>query len=58
MIYARAPAPAVEAYEARSTSYKYHIVSRFLGYRVDKADPFSVFNEIPPKTASIVWDSI
>jgi 1,4-alpha-glucan branching enzyme len=26
------------------------------GYRVDKADPFSCFNEIPPKTASIVWD--
>ncbi|MGH7772652.1 MAG: 1,4-alpha-glucan branching protein GlgB [Candidatus Binatia bacterium] len=36
--------------------YKYHIVSRFHGYRVNKADPFSVFNEIPPKTASIVWD--
>ncbi|MEE8241330.1 MAG: 1,4-alpha-glucan branching protein GlgB [Nitrospirales bacterium] len=36
--------------------YKYRIHSRFLGYRVDKADPFSLFNEIPPKTASIVWD--
>jgi 1,4-alpha-glucan branching enzyme len=36
--------------------YKYHIVSRVNGYRVDKADPFSFFNEIPPKTASIVWD--
>jgi 1,4-alpha-glucan branching enzyme len=36
--------------------YKYHIQSRFLGYRVDKADPFSIFNETPPKTASIVWD--
>ena len=36
--------------------YKYHIVSRFDGYRADKADPFSCFNEIPPKTASIVWD--
>jgi 1,4-alpha-glucan branching enzyme len=36
--------------------YKYHIVSRFHAYRVDKADPFSIFNEIPPKTASIVWD--
>jgi 1,4-alpha-glucan branching enzyme len=23
---------------------------------VDKTDPFSLFNEIPPKTASIVWD--
>ena len=36
--------------------YKYHIASRFQAYRVDKADPFSIFNEIPPKTASIVWD--
>ena len=38
------------------TLYKYHIVSRHHGYRVDKTDPFSVFNEIPPKAASIVWD--
>ena len=36
--------------------YKYHISSRFNGYRVDKADPLSFFNEIPPKTASIAWD--
>ncbi len=40
----------------KGTLYKYHIASRFHGYRVDKADPFSIFNEIPPKTASIVWD--
>jgi 1,4-alpha-glucan branching enzyme len=39
-----------------NTLYKYHIRSRYNGYRVDKADPFSVFNEIPPKSASIVWD--
>ena len=38
------------------TLYKYHIVSRHHGYRVDKTDPFSVFNEIPPKAASIVWN--
>jgi 1,4-alpha-glucan branching enzyme len=37
-------------------TYKFHIVSRHGGYRVDKADPFAVFAEIPPKTASIVWD--
>jgi 1,4-alpha-glucan branching enzyme len=36
--------------------YKYHIVSRYHGYRVDKADPFGIFHEVPPKTASIVWD--
>ncbi len=40
----------------QGTLYKYHIVSRYHGYRVDKADPFAVFNEVPPKTASIVWD--
>ena len=36
--------------------YKYFVKSRSMGYRADKSDPFSVFNEIPPKTASIVWD--
>jgi 1,4-alpha-glucan branching enzyme len=36
--------------------YKYHIQSRFRGYRVDKADPFAFFNEVSPRTASIVWD--
>ena len=36
--------------------YKYHVRSRFKGYRVNKTDPFAIFNEVPPKTASIVWD--
>ncbi len=36
--------------------YKYYIVSRHKGYRVEKADPISFSNETPPKTASIVWD--
>jgi 1,4-alpha-glucan branching enzyme len=36
--------------------YKYHIASRLDGYSADKADPFSLFNEVPPKSASIVWD--
>ncbi len=40
----------------KGTVYKYHIRSRFDGYQVDKADPFAVYNEIPPQTASIVWD--
>jgi 1,4-alpha-glucan branching enzyme len=40
----------------KGTLYKYHIRSRHNGYRVDKTDPFAFFNEIPPKTASIVWD--
>jgi 1,4-alpha-glucan branching enzyme len=36
--------------------YKYHIASRYQGYRVDKADPFAFFGEVPPRTASVVWD--
>ncbi|PIU23066.1 MAG: hypothetical protein COT13_05015 [Chloroflexi bacterium CG08_land_8_20_14_0_20_45_12] len=32
-----------------------HIVSHYRGYRVDKADPLAFYNEVPPKTASIVW---
>ncbi|HUZ01171.1 MAG TPA: 1,4-alpha-glucan branching protein GlgB [Thermomicrobiaceae bacterium] len=40
---------------AAGTLYKYHVVSRRRDYQADKADPFAVFTEIPPKTASIVW---
>lgn len=36
--------------------YKYHIVSKFNSYSVDKADPYAFYAELPPKTASIVWD--
>lgn len=36
--------------------YKFHILSRGTGYRVDKADPFAAYAEVPPKTASVVWD--
>jgi 1,4-alpha-glucan branching enzyme len=36
--------------------YKYHLVSRGTGYRVDKADPLATFAEVPPKTASVAWD--
>ena len=35
--------------------YKYHIASNTDGYEVDKADPFAVHAETPPKTGSIVW---
>ncbi len=38
------------------TVYKYYIVSRYDGYAVEKSDPFSLHCEVPPKTASIVWD--
>ncbi|HEX6177905.1 MAG TPA: 1,4-alpha-glucan branching protein GlgB [Thermoanaerobaculia bacterium] len=40
----------------KGTVYKFHIVSLHNGYRVDKADPFGVHHETPPRTASIVWD--
>ncbi len=40
----------------RGEKYKYHVRSRYNGYRVDKADPFACFSEVPPKTASIVWN--
>ena len=36
--------------------YKYHIESRFNGYKVDKADPYGFAAEIRPQTASRVWD--
>jgi 1,4-alpha-glucan branching enzyme len=41
----------------KGTVYKYHIESRYRGYRVDKADPFALYSETPPKTGSIVWDT-
>lgn len=36
------------------TRYKFHIDSRFHGYKVDKADPLGFLAEPPPQTASIV----
>ncbi|RJQ55887.1 MAG: 1,4-alpha-glucan branching protein GlgB [Nitrospiraceae bacterium] len=36
--------------------YKYHIASKFNDYSVDKGDPFGFFWELPPRTASVVWD--
>jgi 1,4-alpha-glucan branching enzyme len=40
----------------RGAAYKYHVVSRHGGYRVEKADPFALHAEVAPKTASIIWD--
>jgi 1,4-alpha-glucan branching enzyme len=37
-------------------AYKYHLVSKYNHYRVDKGDPFAFRWESPPKTASMVWD--
>jgi 1,4-alpha-glucan branching enzyme len=40
----------------RGAVYKYRILSRFQGYTVDKADPYGVRHEVPPRTGSVVWD--
>jgi 1,4-alpha-glucan branching enzyme len=44
--------PGVE----RGTMYKYLVQSRYGGYRKDKLDPYGFYFEVPPRTASIVWD--
>ncbi len=36
--------------------YKYQIDSQYLGYKVEKADPYAFYAEVPPRTASVVWD--
>jgi 1,4-alpha-glucan branching enzyme len=36
--------------------YKFHVASRYMGYRVDKADPFAFYAEKPPLTGSVAWD--
>lgn len=36
--------------------YKYHIVSKNRHLHLEKGDPFAFQWEIPPKTASVVWD--
>ena len=36
--------------------YKYYIRSRYNNYSVEKGDPFAHYWEVPPKTASIIWD--
>ncbi len=34
--------------------YKYHIASRLNGFQVDKADPYALQTELPPRTGSVV----
>lgn len=36
--------------------YKYHIRSQVDGQELEKGDPFAKYWEIPPRTASVVWD--
>jgi 1,4-alpha-glucan branching enzyme len=36
--------------------YKYYVTSRVDGFSVEKGDPYGLFWEVPPRTASVVWD--
>ncbi|MBF0385153.1 MAG: 1,4-alpha-glucan branching protein GlgB [Candidatus Omnitrophica bacterium] len=36
--------------------YKYFVRSKYRNYSIEKKDPFGFHCEIPPKTASVVWD--
>src|SRR5580698_3416430 len=40
----------------KGATYKFHIVSQHNGYVGDRADPFGLLHERPPRTASVVWD--
>jgi 1,4-alpha-glucan branching enzyme len=40
----------------KGSVYKFHIESNHHGHVVDKADPFGILHEKPPRTASVVWD--
>ncbi|MEA2570216.1 MAG: 1,4-alpha-glucan branching enzyme [Acidobacteriota bacterium] len=40
----------------KGTHYKFHIVSLYNDYSVDKTDPFGIHQEQAPQTASIIWD--
>ncbi|MDP8267027.1 MAG: 1,4-alpha-glucan branching protein GlgB [Candidatus Aceula meridiana] len=44
--------PGVES----GSLYKYCIISNNRNHRSEKRDPFAFYSEIPPCTASIVWD--
>src|SRR5271165_237429 len=37
-------------------TYKYAVSSKFRGYHQQKADPYGFAAEVPPKSASVVWD--
>lgn len=40
----------------KGTLYKYLITSKTDGLELEKGDPFALYWEMPPKTASVVWD--
>ncbi len=40
----------------KGTHYKYSVKSRFMGYEVDKADPYGFYFEVRPTTDTRVWN--
>ncbi|MCL4858982.1 MAG: 1,4-alpha-glucan branching protein GlgB [Caldilineaceae bacterium] len=40
----------------QGTVYKYAVKSRFLGYEIDKSDPYGFYAELRPNTGSRIWD--
>jgi 1,4-alpha-glucan branching enzyme len=40
----------------KGACYKFHVSSRYQGYKEDKTDPFGTFYEVAPRTAAVVWD--
>jgi 1,4-alpha-glucan branching enzyme len=40
---------------ARGARYKYRIEAPSRGFAVDKADPFALACELPPRTGSLIW---
>lgn len=36
--------------------YKFHLVTKYFGYAVDKADPLAFYSQISPETASVIWN--
>ena len=44
--------PGVE----KGAIYKYHILSKINDFKTEKSDPYGLYWEISPKTATVVWD--
>ena len=40
----------------KGAQYKFRIRTKYFGYVVDKADPLAIYSQVPPDTASVVWD--
>lgn len=40
----------------KGANYKYYIRSQYNGFEAEKADPYAFASEVPPCTASVVWD--